>query len=154
MNSQTFVDTNVVPHAERDVMGRLIYAITLSGLFVYGIMAPASPAGQLYQDSAWIGKALIAAAGVLAVLIAGDTWMNDVQPPHVQLRWTSRYRHWLYAIGGLLYITAIYHALVKPIEQPGPVIAAVYMYSCLAAFGFALALRDVIRRPGHAASGT
>lgn len=139
---------------ERDIMGRLMYAITLSGLFAYGLLVPGSPAGQLYQDSAWIGKILIAAAGVLAALIAGDTWMNDVQPPDVQLRWTSKYRHWLYALGGLLYLSAIYHALVKPIEQPGPVIAAVYLYTCFAAFGFALALRDVIRRPGHAVHGT
>lgn len=138
---------------ERDILARFVYAFMMSCMFVLGLFMPSSLAGQLYEAPNDIGKALIATAGVLAVLMAGDTYMNDVQPPDVQLRWTSRYRHLLHVAGALLYLTAVYRAIVTPGALAG-VLASVYMYSGLAVIGFVIAIRDVLRRPGHAVNGT
>lgn len=144
----------IQPHVERDILARYMYAFTLLGLFAFARFgSPATPAGMLYNAPDGFGKILVYAAGVLAMLLGLDTFINDSLPPKFLLRWTSRYRHLLCVGGALIFLCAVYTTAVVP----GPMLqtmVTVMLYAGWAVFGMGIAWRDVRRRPGHALQGS
>lgn len=138
---------------ERDILARFMYSFMLLTIFVLGRFGPDTTlAAHLYESRGAFGPGLVAAAGILAALIFGDTLINDWLPPEIQLKWTSKYRHLLCVAGALVFMCAIYKSAASP-GATTEALAEMLRYFGLAGFGLWIGWRDVRRRPGHALLG-
>ena len=137
---------------ERDTVARFLHGFVCLSTFMLGVFSPRSLAASIYADP--IGAGLIAAYGLLGVFICADTFVNDVQPPHCQLRWTSRYRHWLHVGAALLNLAAGFSQAMQDRSGPLELLANCFWFLGSAYFGAWIAWRDSRRRQGHALCGT
>ena len=138
---------------ERDTLARLFHGFVGVATFALGMFSPHSVSASIASADGF-GQAVVGAQGILGVLIMADTYINDVQPPHLQLRWTSRYRHYLHILLALANVAASYSQALQDRSGPIELAANAFWFLGAASFGAWIAWRDGRRRQGHALWGT
>lgn len=139
---------------ERDILARFFHGFMCSVTFFHGLFSPTSISALMRESAGPVGgTALIVAFGILWLLIWADTYINDVRPPQEQLRWTSRYRHWLHILAVVGNMAAVFTVAMTPMAYSGSKLWGCYLYLGVAGLGIAIAYRDALRRRGHLLCG-